>query len=81
MNEELCSKCASPWNVSPCPGCDTCHAPAHWSIQNYEGDALSPTVRWFACGRHVHSILLNGRWDMDAVQVQHIEHPMQEVTS
>ena len=51
------------------PPCDHCTAPARWSIQNYEGNDMDPIVRWFACGRHVHRALDQGRWEVDAVQV------------
>ena len=56
----------------PDPGCDTCTNRARWSIQNFEGDDMEPIVRWLACGQHLHSILIDGRWDTDAVQLMEI---------
>lgn len=84
MSKELlqpCVKCAPIGDRPLCVRCDRCPSPASWSIQNLEGVEMLPTVRWFACGRHVHRVLSEGRWDMDAVQIQHIEHPGQWVTS
>ena len=63
---------SEPVVTAPDPGCDNCTNRARWAVQNFEGDDMLPTTRWFACGRHLHSILLTGRWDMDAVQLMAI---------
>jgi len=49
--------------------CDRCDAHARWSICNVEGDDMQPIGRWLACGRHLHTVLANGQWDMDCVHV------------
>jgi hypothetical protein len=49
--------------------CDYCGAFPRWRIANLEGDAMEPIIRWFACGRCLHSVLADGRWALDAVQV------------
>lgn len=52
------------------PTCDECPSPARWSIANYEDEnAVVATVRWFACGRHVHKVLAEGDWWLDCVEV------------
>ncbi len=58
--------------------CDRCPAFAVWSIQNYEGDPMQPIVRWFACGRHIHQVLTEGDWEVDAVQVMDLRGPSWE---
>ena len=57
---------------APDPGCDSCTNRARWSIQNLEGLDMQPIVRWLACGRHLNSILAEGRWGTDAVQLMEI---------
>jgi hypothetical protein len=79
--DQPCPRCAVHWNESHCPKCDDCQAPAFWSVQNLEGLEMQPITRWFACGRHIHAILSSGQWEVDTVQVMHIEHPMQEIRS
>ena len=49
--------------------CDRCGRYAAWSICNLEGGDMRPVVRWFACGQHLHAILTDGFWDLDAVMV------------
>lgn len=55
------------------PKCDRCEAFARWSIANYENDDSlgSPqwVTRWFACGRHLTSVLNDGDWWCDSVQL------------
>lgn len=51
------------------PICGKCTRHARWSICNLEGPDMAPIVRWFACGRHLHSVLVEGRRAVDAVQV------------
>lgn len=54
--------------------CDRCAAFPRWSICNLEGDDLQPITRWFACGRHLHSVLAEGDWEVDCVYVYDFEH-------
>lgn len=63
--------------TAPDPGCDSCTNRACWSVQNFEGLDMQPITRWFACGRHLHSILIAARWDMDAVQLMEIPRDLQ----
>lgn len=51
------------------PECDQCTAAARWAICNLEGDDMQPIVRWFACGRHLNSVLSVADWELDCVQV------------
>lgn len=51
------------------PACDRGDHPARWSICNLEGAAVQPIVRAFTCGRHLHRVLDDMPWEMDAVQV------------
>lgn len=51
------------------PDCGRCSAAARWSICNLEGDRMDPIVRWFACGRHLHTVLTEANWELDCVQV------------
>lgn len=55
------------------PRCDHCKAHATWSIMNLEGPDMDPIVRWLACGRHVHRSLMDGDWELDTVQIMHVE--------
>lgn len=66
---------ATPAQIEYDNRCDLCTAYAVWSIQNYEGDDMQPIVRWFACGRHVHGVLTDGHWEVDAVQVMDLRGP------
>lgn len=61
--------------IVDCP-CDVCGCESHWSIANLEGSDLSPITRWFACGRHLHRVLVDGRWDMDVVEVSDLSEPV-----
>lgn len=51
------------------PKCDRCDAFARWSVGNFEGDAGMPTIRWMACGRHLHRVLEDADWHLDAVEL------------
>jgi hypothetical protein len=51
------------------PDCDRCHTAARWSVCNLEGISMDPIVRWFACGRHLHTVLTEADWELDCVQV------------
>jgi hypothetical protein len=53
--------------------CDRCPAVAVWSIQNIEGPGMQPITRWFACGRHINAVLRDGQWELDAVQIMHLQ--------
>jgi hypothetical protein len=55
------------------PDCDRCHTAARWSICNLEGVDMQPIVRWFACGRHLHTVLAEGGWELDCVQVYDLQ--------
>ena len=60
--------------------CDRCPAFAVWSIANVEGPAMQPIVRWFACGRHLHTVLTEGDWELDAVHVYDLRGPSLELS-
>lgn len=49
--------------------CDTCGRRARWSVCNLEGNWMSPVVRWFACGRHLHGVLDRADWEVDSVHL------------
>lgn len=51
------------------PICDRCKAFARWSICNIEGNEMRPIVRWFACGTHLNTVLLDGDWEVDTVSI------------
>ena len=59
------------------PLCDRCPARAHWSICNLEGSPMQPIVRWFACGRHLHRVLLDGDWEVDSVHLYDVSEPFE----
>lgn len=60
---------ATPAQIEYDVRCDQCSSYAAWSIQNLEGEDMQPITRWFACGRHLHSVLTGGEWEMDTVHV------------
>ena len=57
---------------------DRCGSYAAWSICNLEGYDMQPIVRWFACGRHLHTVLTDGLWDVDAVSVYDLRMASEE---
>ncbi|WP_100499376.1 hypothetical protein [Geodermatophilus chilensis] len=70
----------TPAQVEDDSRCDRCTAYAVWSIQNYEGGDMQPIVRWFACGRHLHQVLTEADWEVDAVQVMDLRGPSWELS-
>jgi hypothetical protein len=38
-------------------------------------DEINPVVRWFACGRHLHSVLADENWAMDVVHIYDLTAP------
>lgn len=71
MSEDYCDSC--PKHVDSHPLCDMCEAHGVWSIQNLEGPNMDPITRWFACGRHLHRVLSDANWELDAVMVMRLE--------
>jgi hypothetical protein len=59
-----------------CPTCDRCAAHARWAIANIQGYDMAPIIRWFACGRHLASVLSDGSWEVDCVQVYDLSEPV-----
>lgn len=58
-------------NLDWVPKCDRCKARPAWVVQNYEGEHnTTPINRWYGCGRHIHAVLRDSDWEMDAVQIQ-----------
>lgn len=59
------------------PKCDTCEAFARWAIGDVTDDCTFDKVitRWFACGRHLNSVLMNAEWNLDTVCVYDITEP------
>lgn len=53
--------------------CDRCPAFAPWSIQNFEGLDMQPVTRWYACNRHLATVLREADWEVDAVQVMYLD--------
>jgi hypothetical protein len=55
------------------PCCDRCTASAIWSV----GDSTDagPITTWFACGRHLHRVLTDGRWSADMVELRDLREP------
>lgn len=58
----------------PCPPCDQCPSRARWALARPEGwDELHRDFHWifraYACGRHLHSVLNEFDWQLDALKV------------
>jgi hypothetical protein len=37
---------------------------------------MDPITRWFACARHLHTVLDDADWDMDIVHVYDLSTPV-----
>lgn len=68
---------ATPAQVEYGNRCNRCDAYAAWSVCNLEGEDMQPIVRWFACGRHLHGVLTDADWELDAVHIYDLRGPVE----